>query len=125
MVVGFLVSWFSASWVLGFRFLILFASWLQRFLVSWLLVKQTFLCSKDICYILPDCHFMFFDRYRSHIQVFKILLDGSSDLLVPAFSKSVNISDFQSFEIYENNSFENAPVIFLICLRNRGVSKDN
>ena len=50
------VSWFLVFWFLGF--------WFRGF-------TRSFMFSKNICYILPNFHFMFFDRYYSHIQYFQ------------------------------------------------------
>ena len=82
---GSLVSWFPGflvSWFLGFL-----GSWCQRFLASWF---QSFLASKFLGFlvskflgfeisqlqrfndpILPNCPFMSFDSYCSHIQDFQ------------------------------------------------------
>ena len=43
----------------------------KRFLGFWFLgFQKRFMLSKDIWYMLANCHFMFFDRYEIHIQAF-------------------------------------------------------
>ena len=40
------------------------------FLVSWF--QKCVMLSKDILYILPNAHFMIFDRYKIHIKLIEI-----------------------------------------------------
>ena len=66
LVVDFLVSWFQrflVSKILGFR-----VSWFRKLLVSWFLVFKAFGCLVSKVrrfndHILPNFHFMRFDRY--------------------------------------------------------------
>ena len=62
-------GWESVCWgVLGIPLL----ENKKRFLGCWSLffVQFFFMFSKDICYIVPNSHFMLFDRYWSHIHNF-------------------------------------------------------
>ena len=66
---GLLVSWFLDFWFLGFR-----GSWLFGLLVSKFLSfkdSTNLESSETILPALLSSHFMFFDRYCSHIQDFQ------------------------------------------------------
>ena len=68
---------------------------------------------------------MFFDRYGSHIKDFQdCIRTDRLEFVVPAFSKSSNMLDLQSFEICITNNFENELGIPLDFVKYPGVSKD-
>ena len=80
---------------------------------------------KEIWSILPICHFMFFDRYWSHIQD---LQDFNRRIVGvfrrPSFRKFVKILEFHNSEIYKNSTSPKWFCIFLILLRYPGVPKN-
>ena len=71
--------------------------------VSWL--QKCFMFPEDIWYILPTFHFMFFDRYEIHIQVFVHFINGELIIFNPHLHKDIlrNIySEWNIKPIFQN-----------------------
>ena len=110
--IGFLVSWLLASWFIGFLvcwFLGFLVSWFLGFRGSWFLgfkIQKSFNVSKDILSILPNVHFMFFDRYWSHIQHLQDFIKRIFIIFWCQSFPKLTRKDFQNCEIYKKICFK-------------------
>ena len=101
--------------MLGIPSLEKFLCFLVPDLVSKFLAFKSFLDKKFKA--LPKFNCMFIDRYRSHVEDFNNVLDGSSGFFgapsFPCFEDCI----FQNCAIYEHYIFRNVLGFLLDCLK--------
>ena len=89
-----MVLWFYGLMVFWLWYYAIMVLWYSGILVLWLYGVVVSWFQK-----LPNCHFVFFDRYGSHIQDFKILLRG--------FASFVGARLFQNRKCVGSPEFKN------------------
>ena len=110
---GFLFFWFSISWFLGFK-----VSWLIGFKIY---CFRSFLVSSPQSFEVPRFqrfknHFMFVDRYRSHIT--KILFPVFRKIFIPYARSQENLkagsSCFIGVRLFQRSDFGFSCIIWSV-----------